>query len=240
MQLRCVLTGVAAITLAAPLQAQAVTPAPTPATAPSYDDIQLFYLAHPGLSVWLANDDGRAAAAKIVALLKESRIDGFEQGPQLAASAALALARGSADDDAIISTAWVRYVQALKAPVIGVTFGDPTLQPKPPTAGVILSAATAAPSLSAYVDRASAVNPLYAALRRTAVAQQQQDDPHVRATLGLPKLTAVFLFRIGTPAETAPRIYATFAEFRRTPASVSSSSSSAEAAKSGREDATSS
>jgi len=183
MQLRCVLTGVAAITLAAPLQAQAVTPAPTPATAPSYDDIQLFYLAHPGLSVWLANDDGRAAAAKIVALLKESRIDGFDAGPQLAASAAMALARGSADDDAIISSAWVRYVQALKAPVKGVTFGDPTLQPKPPTAGVILSAATAAPSLSAYVDSASAVNALYAALRRTAVAQGQQDDPHVRATL---------------------------------------------------------
>ena len=183
MRLRCVLTGVATIALAAPLQAQAVISAPAPATAPTYDDIQLFYLAHPGLSVWLGNDDGRAAAAKIVALLKESRIDGFEQGPQLAASAALALARGSADDDAIISTAWVRYVQALKAPVIGVTFGDPTLQPKPPTAGVILSAATAAPSLSAYVDSASAVNPLYAALRRTAVAQGQQDDPHVRATL---------------------------------------------------------
>jgi len=96
MQLRCALTGVAAITLAAPLQAQAEAPSPTPATAPSYDDIQLFYLAHPGLSVWLANDDGRAAAAKIVALLKESRIDGFEQGPQLAASAALARARDRA------------------------------------------------------------------------------------------------------------------------------------------------
>src|SRR3569623_3124946 len=125
MRLRCVLIGVATIALTAPLQAQVVTPAPAPPpTAPTYDDIQLFYLAHPGLSVWLANDDGRAAAAKIVALLKESRLDGFAQGPQLAASAALALARGSADDDAIISTAWVRYVQALRAPVKGVTFGD--------------------------------------------------------------------------------------------------------------------
>jgi len=181
MQLRCVLTGVAAITLAAPLQAQVVTPAP--ATVPTYDDIQLFYLAHPGLSVWLGNDDGRAAAGKVVALLKDSRIDGFEEGPQLAASAALALARGSTDDDAIISTAWVRYMQALRVPVKGVTFGDPALQPHPPTAGVILSATMAAPSLSAYVDSAAAMNPLYAALRRAAIAQGQQDDPHVRATL---------------------------------------------------------
>ena len=73
--------------------------------------------------------------------------------------------------------------QALRAPVKGVTFGDPALQPHPPTAGVILSATMAAPSLSAYVDSAAAMNPLYAALRRAAIAQGQQDDPHVRATL---------------------------------------------------------
>lgn len=183
MLTRCVLTGLATCALAAPLQAQAVPPTPAPAAAPAYDDIQLFYLAHPGLSVWLANDDGRAAATKLVALLKDSRMDGFDQGPQLATSVAAALTRGSAGDDAIISAAWVRYVQALKAPVKGVTFGDPALQPKPPTAGTILSAAMAAPSLAAHVDDASAVNPLYAALRRTAIAQLQQDDPHVRATL---------------------------------------------------------
>jgi murein L,D-transpeptidase YcbB/YkuD len=189
MLLPHVLVGAAIVALGVSVPAQAAAPAPVPTTAPSaapaggYDDIALFYLAHPGQSVWLATADGRAAAAKVAALLKDSNIDGFEHGPQFAKSASAALARGLPGDDATISTAWVRYLQALKAPVKGITFGDPALQPKPPSAGAILSAAVTAPSVSAYVDSASAVNPLYAALRRSAIAQAQQDDPHVRATL---------------------------------------------------------
>jgi murein L,D-transpeptidase YcbB/YkuD len=94
-----------------------------------------------------------------------------------------ALASGTAADDQIISTAWVRYVQALKRPVDGVSFGDKTLQLKPPTVREVLSGALAAPSLAAHVDAVANVNPFYAALRDAAIAQGQQKDPHVLATL---------------------------------------------------------
>ena len=43
-------------------------------------------------------------------------------------------------DDKIISTAWVRYVQALKAPVGGVSYGDPALAADAPNANAVLFA----------------------------------------------------------------------------------------------------
>lgn len=188
MTLRWVL-GAAFLALAGPATGQSVSPdfvtvpAEPAVQAADNTDLQLFYSAHPALSIWLSNDEGRAAAARVIAILKDSRIDGFDDGPRLAASAALALARGLPGDDIAISTAWVRYAQALKAAPAGVTFADPALRPKPQSAGAILTVTMAAPSLSAHVDSVAGVNPLYAALRRTAIAQGQQDDPHVRATL---------------------------------------------------------
>jgi murein L,D-transpeptidase YcbB/YkuD len=127
--------------------------------------------------------DTRAAATRLVDILKRAPIDGLIQGPALASSVEAALASGTAADDAIISTAWVRYVQALKAPVTNVSYGDPALQLQAPSASAILSATLAAPSLAVHLDQVSNVNPLYAALRGDAIAQGQQDDPHVRASL---------------------------------------------------------
>jgi murein L,D-transpeptidase YcbB/YkuD len=77
----------------------------------------------------------------------------------------------------------VKYVQAMKRPVDGVSFGDPALQLKPPSAIAILTATLSAPSLAAHIDSIANVNPLYASLRNDAIAQGQQDDPHVRASL---------------------------------------------------------
>ena len=73
-----------------------------------------------------------------------------------------------------MSTAWVRYVQALKRPVDGVSFGDPALQLKPPTPMKILADAPAAPSLAAHVDAIASVNPFYAALREPGAYQAQR------------------------------------------------------------------
>ena len=183
--------GAAAVAWGGPLQAQDDV-APTPvvhtavaaAPAPVADsNVAPFYAARPGTSIWLRDADSRAAAAKLVDVLKRATIDGLAEGPALASSVEAALASGTAADDQIISTAWVRYVQALRRPVNGVSFGDPTLQLAPPSANEILSEVTAAPSLAAYVDTVSNVNPIYAALRSDAIAGGQQDDPHVRATL---------------------------------------------------------
>lgn len=167
---------VAPVAVAKP--ALAAAPAP-----PADSNVAPYYAAHPDTLVWLRDSDSRAAAAKLIEILKRAPIDGLEIGPALGASVEAALASGTPADDQIISTAWVRYVQALKRPVAGVSYGDPTLQIKQPSASAILSDALAAPSLAVYLDGVANVNPLYTALRDEAIASGQQDDPHVRATL---------------------------------------------------------
>jgi murein L,D-transpeptidase YcbB/YkuD len=159
---------------------------PSPPAAPAIvadSDVGPFYAAHPDTLVWLRDSDSRAAAARLVDILKRAPIDGLDDGPALASSVEAALTSGTAADDQIISTAFVRYVQALERPVGGVGFGDPTLQLQPRSASVILSRATSAPSLAGYLDRVSSVNPFYSSLRDEAVALGDASDPHVRATL---------------------------------------------------------
>ncbi len=157
-----------------------ITLVPTPAAD---SNVAPFYATRAGALIWFRDPGSRAAVTKLVDVLKNSAIDGFAEGPALASSVEAALASGTAADDQIISTAWVRYVQALNRPVQGVNFGDRTLQLKAPSAREILSDALAAPSLSAHVDAVAGVNPFYSALRSAAIAQGQQDDPHVLATL---------------------------------------------------------
>ena len=176
--------------LAVPVQAQDVAPVPIdkPAAAPAPavaadSNVAPFYAARPGRLVWLAGTDSRAAAAKLVEILKRASIDGFAEGPTIASFVETAIAGGTAADDQTISSAWVRYVQALRRPVDGVSFGDATLQLAPPNANKILAETLAAPSLTAHVEAVAGINPFYAALRDNAFAAGQQDDPHVRATL---------------------------------------------------------
>ena len=182
----------AAFSLAAPALAQdadvapvaVAKPAPALTPAPVVDsDVGPFYAAHPGTLVWLRDVDSRMAAAKLVGILKRAPIDGLAQGPALASSVEAAIASGTPSDDQIISTAWVRYVQALKRPVDNISFGDPTLQLRPPSPSSILTDALGAPSLAQHIDAVASVNPIYSALRDDAVSGGQQDDPHVRATL---------------------------------------------------------
>ena len=182
----------AAFGLAAPALAQETDVAPValakpaasaPAPLPADSDVAPFYAAHPGTLVWLRDADSRLAAAKLVEIFKRAPIDGLAEGPSLASSVETAIANGTPADDQIISTAWVRYVQNLKRPVQNISFGDPTLQLKQPSASAILSDALSAPSLAAHIDAIANVNPFYSALRDDAVASGKQDDPHVRATL---------------------------------------------------------
>ena len=145
--------------------------------------IDSFYAARPGTTVWLRDAASRAAAAKLPALLRAASIAGLSEGPQLASGVEAAIARGQPEDDRIISVAWVKYVRALKGPVAGVNYGDPALALQPQKADIILSEATRASSLSAFVDSMAATNSFYAALRDTAERQGAGQDPRVRATL---------------------------------------------------------
>ncbi len=191
MQRWTYLLAAAAIGAATPALAQDADVAPLavpmpPPTAPTVvadSDVSPFYASHPGILLWLRDADSRGAAAKLVTILKRAPIDGLVDGPVLASSIETALAAGTPADDQLISTAWVRYVQALRKPVGGVSFGDPTLQLRPPSATEVLTKTLDAPSFVSHIDAVASVNPFYSALRDDAIAAGQQDDPHVRATL---------------------------------------------------------
>jgi murein L,D-transpeptidase YcbB/YkuD len=176
---------------AEPLAPPVAVSAPAPAlkvgspseSVPADLGVDLFYAAHAEAPVWLKDEVSRTAAAKLPLILRNATLDGLSTGPTLAANVEAAIARGQPVDERIISAAWVQYVRALKGPVQGVSFGDPTLKLVAPTAQAVLGEAAQAPSLSAYVDQIAAVNPLYSALHNAAVKQSMGDDPHVRATL---------------------------------------------------------
>jgi murein L,D-transpeptidase YcbB/YkuD len=171
-------------TFAAPLSAQSSTPpqavaAPAQAALPD-SPIDLFYVSRNNAPIWVKDDSSRAAAQAFAAILRNAAIDGLADGPELAATVEAAIA---SSDDKAISAAWVRYVQALKRPVEGVSYGDPAVALKAPAAGAILARAVNAPSLTDYVNETAAVNPFYAAIREDALKQGATDDPRVRASL---------------------------------------------------------
>ena len=181
----------AALAFAAPAIAQESDVAPTSVkpslivpTVPVADsNVEPFYAAHPGTEIWLRDEASRAAAAKLPDILRRAPIDGFPEGPALASAVEAALARGTPADDKVISAAWVKYAQALKRPVDGISYGDAWLQLHAQNATTILSRALAAPLLATEVDRVASVNPFYAALRDSAIKLGDQSDPHVLASL---------------------------------------------------------
>jgi murein L,D-transpeptidase YcbB/YkuD len=174
----------------APEAAAAPAPPPVlpaaPASAPlvlSDSAVDSFYAARAGAPVWFRDAETRDAAGKLAALLRHSDLDGVADSAELAAAVGAAVARGLPNDDKTISIAWVRYVRALKAPVQGISYGDPKLAIQSPSADAILASAAGAASLSAHVAQVSAVNSFYSALHESAVKQGATSDPHVRATL---------------------------------------------------------
>ena len=94
-------------------------------SSPGDAAIDAFYFYdRSGAPMWLRDDAGRQAAAKVAEILDRAPIDGSAEGPALAATVRSAIAGGTLGDDAAISIAWLKYVRALKAPVNGVQYGD--------------------------------------------------------------------------------------------------------------------
>jgi hypothetical protein len=179
-----------ALGLAGPADARKKPPPPPP-PAPVIPQVQsgdaaldaFYFYERSGAPVWLRDEAGRQAAARVAEILDHAPLDGLAEGPALAASVRAAIAGGTLGDDAAISLAWLKYVRALKAPVTAIHYGDPTLMLVPPTAKQALSDLLAAPSMLARVNQIAAVNPLYSAVRDQAAAAGESADPRVRATL---------------------------------------------------------
>ena len=131
-------------------------------------------------SMWVANGRASQGAVELLGVLRRAQLDGLDSGPALAARADSLMQRAAAGDtraaaeaDQLLSTAWVRYVQALERPVPGVEYADGWARPRQQTAAQILAKAKSAPSLARHVAEVSAVNPVYSRLRDSAWGARQ-------------------------------------------------------------------
>jgi murein L,D-transpeptidase YcbB/YkuD len=191
------LAGVAAAALTIALPATAATSPELPMAGTdagsAIQAVDAFYQARHGAPLWLSAGND-AAARELITVLQRASLDGFASGPAIAAQAQALLGRAAAGDpasrasaDRLLSSAWVQYVQALQTPPAGMTYADAWVRPRQDSAATILARSAAAPSLAAYVQSVSAVNPIYAQLRDAAWTAMQANggavDPRVLASL---------------------------------------------------------
>lgn len=162
--------------------------------------VENFYAARRNAPLWFANDRESNAAGELIAILRRAPIDGLGSGPQLAGQIeqAIGYARGGdpraiAAAERLMSNAWVRYVQTLRAPTPGMIYGDPSLPASAPQASIILRDAARAPSLAAYLASVAQVNPTYAALRNAALSEAQASGtgPSPRLLANLERARAI-------------------------------------------------
>ncbi len=158
------------------------------------DAVNSFYASRHNAPLWLQAGPDSNAARGLLAALRRAPLDGFPGGPPLAAETQSLLGRARAGDAAaltaaerLLSTGWIFYVKALQRPPVDMAYSDRWAEPRRDTPYDILARAAAAPSLPAYVEAVSTVNPLYAQLREAAGVQIQSTggsvDPRVSASL---------------------------------------------------------
>lgn len=182
--------------LAAPAFAQTPVPASSNVQTPLVvaPDIAAAYETYRVQPIWFRGGTESPAVAQLATILQRAPFDGFPEGPQLAAQVQAAAAQARANPgqvsaaERVLSSAWVRYVQALKRPTKGMIYAYPVLRPQGTRVEEILLTAAAAPSLTAYLASTSDLNPVYRLLRDTAWAEAQAignltPDPRLLANL---------------------------------------------------------
>src|SRR6185437_15058095 len=185
------LSGSAAFARSAPSVAPA---APAPASITVSNDVAAAYDTFHITPIWFRAGADEAAIAQLVAILQRAPFDGFAEGPQLASQVQAISAQVRADPtsaanaDRMLSSAWVRYVQALKRPTDGMIYAFPVLKPQGTRADEILLTAAAAPSLVSYLTTTSDLNPVYKQLRNAGWSDAQASgnltpDPRLLANL---------------------------------------------------------
>ncbi|HEU4696910.1 MAG TPA: L,D-transpeptidase family protein [Sphingomicrobium sp.] len=176
---------------AAPLAAVHAAPAAAATPVRSAQTVEDFYRSRNGAPLWLAPASGDAAE-RLIALLSTANIDRLDPDHYGVAALQKALAAARSGDrrdlqvaDRMLSQAFAIYVADLvRDPGLGITYVDPQLKPKPPTALGALLQASAAPSLSNYVRDMGWMNPIYRELRQ-ALADHKYDSDSERERLQL-------------------------------------------------------
>ncbi len=148
-------------------------PPPAPVRIAPTDPIELYYYQHGDAPIWTRSSDTKAALPVLTGILRRARIEGLNDGPQLADAIDAAMQRAAAsnspaDNQALEYTAsrgLVAYVSLIKKAPAGMLFGYSYLAPQGGRPDQILLTAAASPSLTQYLQKASSPNPTYASLR---------------------------------------------------------------------------
>ena len=174
---------------AAPVPA-AISPTPLAIT----DEVAAAYDTYHLKPIWFRPEPDEPSIAQLITILQRAPFDGFPDGPQLAAQVQATASQARSDPaiaptaERILSSAWVRYVQALKRPTAGMIYAFPVLKPQGTRAEEILLTAAAAPSLANHLSATSDLNPVYKQLRDQAWSDAQAlgnltPDPRLLANL---------------------------------------------------------
>ncbi|HEX9806457.1 MAG TPA: L,D-transpeptidase family protein [Alteraurantiacibacter sp.] len=151
-----------------------------------------FYQRFQTSEIWTSDPQ---AVSEVIKVLRRAPVDGFQAGPQYAAQIEAQAAQMAtmtpeqrAEFDKLISTAWVGYVQKIKAPVPGMIYGDAYAAPVGSQTHEILLTAQAAPSRAIYIHEAASVNYFYDRIRAAVLADMQArglQSPDARALANL-------------------------------------------------------
>jgi murein L,D-transpeptidase YcbB/YkuD len=140
---------------AAPAQPLPAAPslAPAATASPNWSAVERFYTSRQDAPLWQANPE---AQAQVLATLRESTVDGFARGPEVATQAEALIARGAAGDklaarqaELLLTEGWVSYMQSLATPIANMIYGDNWVRPRVPTADITLYRLRTAPDLAA-------------------------------------------------------------------------------------------
>jgi len=189
--LAAALAAAAAASLAMPASAQwappvpwgappPMAPAPMAATGAIASPIVIsgavarFYENHSNRPIWFRNGPRSDAATRFLFILQRAPIDGFNDGPRLAAALQNVIRQAQfggppalLQADRMLSTVFVRYAQTMRAPSRGVLYGTDELA-RPTAVNSLLAETLSAPNLTRFVNEVSDVNPVYAQLRDAA------------------------------------------------------------------------
>ena len=170
----------------------AVRPAPILALpgSPNAATVNYFYERRQEAPLWYGQAGGPQAIADLLTILRRAGVDGYPQGPQVAAQVEARVAAAAGGDvlarktaERALSNAWVDYVQALQRPNTNVIWGDPALTLKPAHPDRILALLSGSPSIAPHLASASGINPYYKALRDQALLEAGADGTASARTL---------------------------------------------------------
>lgn len=196
-------SAIAAAVPTALIAQQPATPIPAaPAVSlPTFGSVGAVYDTFKLKPMWFRNGAPTVAATQLQQVLRRARLDGLQNGPELAVGVENAVRQAASGNPADItnaeqtlSAAWALYVQTIKRPTPGMIYAFDVLKPQGTRTDQILLAASGAPSLEQHIASVAAVNPVYSKIRDAEWARMQQTgslDPDPRVVLNLERARSI-------------------------------------------------